>query len=205
MKRLANTPCTRQAASFCAPCAQRAQRARSGFTLVETLLALVILVVLTGIVAMGVPVAFDTYKKAVDGSNAQVLLTTTSTVLRDELGLSPQIAIQDGQIYYVSGDGYWASLESTSEGIVKHVYQGTEPGEGEPDNSPVMLVSAAAQTDSLRVVYDSIDYADGVFTVEGLKVVSAADASAVYADLGEQANGRYEIRALMLEETEEGR
>ena len=94
-------------------------RAKSGFTLVETMLALMILVMMTGIVAMGVPMAFNSYSKVVDGSNAQVLLTTTTSVLRDELSEAqvndpsdyPRSGVDGSLTTYKTGFGWWASIK----------------------------------------------------------------------------------------------
>ena len=178
----------------------RAQRSRRGFTLVETLVALLILVIMSGIVIMGIPVAFDTYTKAVDGSNAQVLLSTTTSELRNEFGLAQDARTEGGTLYYMTGDGYWASLENTNQGIKKHVYLGVEPGGTEAEGSPVLLVSRSAQTDALRVKFDSVAYADGVFTVNGLKVGRANDANTVLAGIGQDSSGQYKVRAIALGE-----
>ena len=177
-----------------------AGRLRRGFTLVETLVALLILVIMTGIVAMGIPVAFDTYTKAVDGSNAQVLLSTSTAELRNEFGLAQDCQVKDGTVYYVTGEGYWACLQSTDDGIKKYLFTGDQPGEINEDTPSVLLVSRAAQTDALRVKFDSIAYANGVFTVNGLKVVRANDESTVLAAVGENASGQYKVRAIMLGE-----
>ena len=186
----------------------KARRAR-GFTLVETLMALMILVVLTGIVAMGVPVAFDTYTKAVNGSNAQMLLSTTATVLRDELGMAQDVeASADGTVqYYVSGDGHWVSIgktgSNTTARLQRHDYIGVPGSLTEASGSPVNLVSDAAITDALGITYDSITYSNGIFTVSGLKVIDAQGRE--LAAVGGDANNQYKIRAIMLEgSSEEG-
>ncbi len=179
-----------------------AGRKRRGFTLVETLLALLILVIMSGIVIMGIPVAFDTYTKAVDGSNAQVLLSTTTAELRNELGLAQDCRVEGGTLYYQTAEGYWASLENGDDGIEKHIYLGLEPGENEAERSPVLLVSKSAQTDALRVKFNEngISYSNGVFTVSGLQVVRANDANVVLAGIGANSSGQYQVRAIMLGE-----
>lgn len=178
----------------------QARRAKAGFTLVETLMALLILVIMTGIVAMGIPVAYQTYTKAVDGSNAQVLLATTTNELRNEFSLAQDCQVVNGTLYYLTGDGYWASLENSADGIKKRVYMGREPGKNEDTASAHLLVSAAAQTDALRVKFadsNAITFADGVFTVNGLQVVRKNDATAVLASIGETAaENKYQVRAI---------
>jgi len=126
---------------------ERHTRKQGGFTLVETMLALAILVLMTGIVAMGVPVAMRTYTQAVNGSNAQLLLATTATELRNELGMAQLAVTETGEgaaattqvngngtlKYYVSGDGYWASINNREEGgledVVRRLYMNdADPG-----------------------------------------------------------------------------
>ena len=58
----------------------------SGFTLAETLLAILILLLVTSIVAAGIPVARTAYERVVVASNADALLSTTISALRNELG-----------------------------------------------------------------------------------------------------------------------
>lgn len=63
-------------------------RGNSGFTLVELLVTIAIMLLATMIVAAGVPAAHRAYVAAVDSSNAQLLLSTTTERLRDELSVA---------------------------------------------------------------------------------------------------------------------
>ena len=54
---------------------------QKGFTLSETLFAMLILLMVTSIVATGIPIAGRALKNAVDASHGQVLLSTTMTAL----------------------------------------------------------------------------------------------------------------------------
>ncbi|MGI6032197.1 MAG: hypothetical protein ACOX69_02095 [Coriobacteriales bacterium] len=58
-------------------------RARAGFTLTETLAALLVLVILTGVVALGVSAAVRIYNQEQFASQAQVLSDTIDTALSD--------------------------------------------------------------------------------------------------------------------------
>ena len=49
---------------------------RTGFTLAEVLITVLILLMITAVVAGGMPVAANAYYKVVDAANAQVLLST---------------------------------------------------------------------------------------------------------------------------------
>ena len=66
---------------------------KAGFTLAETLVTILILLMVSSIVAGGIPAATNAYYKAVDGANAQVLLSTAATALRDELGTARDITV----------------------------------------------------------------------------------------------------------------
>ena len=182
-------------------------RSKGGFTLVEMMLSLIILVMMTGIVAMGIPVAQETYTKAVTASNAQALLSTTTTELRNELGLAQDVQIDsDNHLYYRSGAGYWASItkpasESGGQGLVKTVY--FDDGTGNPDTRPATsksqsLVSSQAATDSLYITFSDITYSPGAFTIKDLKVYQAGTDN-VLASAG--TDGKYTVRALMVDET----
>ena len=54
-------------------------KSRLGFTLAEMLMSVLILLMVSSVVAGGVPVAANAYYKVVDAANAQVLLSTTVT------------------------------------------------------------------------------------------------------------------------------
>ena len=56
---------------------------QNGFSLAEMLVAILILLMVSSVVAGGVPAASNAYSKAVDAANAQVLLSTAATALRD--------------------------------------------------------------------------------------------------------------------------
>lgn len=147
-------------------------RVKQGFTLVETLLALAILVLLTGIVAMGVPTAFRTYTQLVNKSESQVLLSTATAELRNELGLSQYVLTNNGLNkpgvvrFYVSPDGYWAKIDNRTfpdgrKDVVRQLYMSdvfmtdeamASIGEGEQifnpalnDEKPIIESLAAVQ------------------------------------------------------------
>ena len=75
---------------------RRKLHTENGFTLAETLLAVLILLMVSTIVATGIPVARNAYEKVVLASNAEVLLSTTISTLRNELGTATDVDIPDG-------------------------------------------------------------------------------------------------------------
>ena len=70
-------------------------RSQNGFTLAETLLAVLILLLVSVIVATGMPAAKNAYEKVVVASNAQALLSTAATSLRNELGTAWNVRIDE--------------------------------------------------------------------------------------------------------------
>ena len=199
---------TRRAA-FAGVAGHRAQAARkvqtrSGFTLVETLLALMILVILTGMVATGIPVAWRTYTAAVNGSNAKVLISTASSVLRDELSMAQDWGLNSsGELCYKDGEGFWAKLESkpaadddSCETIVKQMYYGEDAANLTEAGDPIDLVAGASAIEELGVKFDSITYSDGIFTITNLQVVNAD--GDVYASTGDSDPSVFKVPAVML-------
>ena len=166
---------------------------RSGFTLSETLVAVVILILVTSVVALGIPVAVNVYDRVVTSANAQVLLSTTMTCLRDELGTATDVSYTGTTISYKNSSG----VEST-------IKLGNDAGAGTTSEKGVFLqyvtvmdgtivrrlVSDAAANKNLYMTYTIHGYADGVLTLENLEVKKLSDNS-VMASIPQ-----YDIRVL---------
>ena len=75
-----------------------------GFSLAETLIAVMIVLLVSIVVAAGMPAAKDAYYKVIESANAQVFLSTTLTVLRDELTTATVTGVSDdgNSIEYVN-------------------------------------------------------------------------------------------------------
>ena len=113
-------------------------REGQGYTLAETLLTVLILLMVSGIVATGVPVAKNIYEKVVLGANAQVLLSNAVTSLRYELGTAMNVQIEGTSLTYTSAHSGMRSQiflggtgtegeqsgHSVSEGIVLSEFDG---------------------------------------------------------------------------------
>ncbi len=162
---------------------------RSGFTLTETLAVVIILLLVSGVVAAGMPVAANAYTKVVDSGNAQVLLSTVKTALREELSTATDIETtpvsgKNQLTYYRSARyGVMAELSVENGAIILEYLQSDKSSMDPAVKRP--LVSTAAAT-GLKVEYSSITYADGLFTVNGLTVkkdsrVLAGDTSGSFA------------------------
>ena len=174
-------------------------RSQGGFTLTELFATIVILLLVAGIVAGGIPAAVRAYEQVVDGANAQLLLSTTMTVLRDELGQAtcvddsagtsvtttdeygvahtsePRVAYHSGNLAATSQSAVTAEIRSTKDGIriSEHLDVAEEL---RPTGWSRPLVSASAATKPLHTEFTSVSYdaATGVFTVTGLTVWKGA-------------------------------
>ncbi len=85
----------------------------SGFSLVELLVATLILLMVSSVVVGGIPVARDAYEKVTVTANAQVLLSTTVNALRAQLGSAQNARVIDYK------------PESTSDSVNALVYYNT--------------------------------------------------------------------------------
>ncbi len=150
------------------------RKGNSGFTLAETLMAVLILLLVTGIVAAGIPLAVNAYNRVVDGANAQVLLSTTMTRLRDELGKASGVEILDGAISYTRADGaacrIWVREPGTEEGPPGICIRESALSEGDVGEYTHLLVSHPAANRNLYVTYRIEGYSRGVITFSGLTV-----------------------------------
>ncbi len=144
---------------------------RSGFTLFELLATMLILVMVAGVVAAGMPVASEAFVKAVDGANAQTLLSTAISALRDELNDATQVKIgaTDGSVsYFNAGSGSQSKLYRGTDNIMLQQYIGFESANS---LAPArQLVTAEASTKNLYVTYASVALKDGVVTFTDLAV-----------------------------------
>lgn len=157
---------------------------RSGFTLPETMLAVLILLLVSSIVVTGIPVAKNVYEKVVLGANAQILLSTTVNALRDELGTARDIqalTAENGVTYFSADTGAKAKIymgkDSKDKDAVMIQEYATVAGFNE--DSPSIgtartLLPEAAATSDLYVKYDSVTVADGVVTFNNLAVYRGA-------------------------------
>ena len=166
---------------------------QNGFSLAEMLVAILILLMVSSVVAGGVPAASNAYSKAVDAANAQVLLSTAATALRDELGTAKNVSIEETTIRYYSADnGNYSELTVDGSDEKKPVilltsYLGekirnsttdlsagsgaaTTYGAGE-ETVQWELVSQAAITKKLGLKYESVKYNNGIITFTDLKVL----------------------------------
>ena len=175
----------------------RKLNSRRGFTLTELLATVMILLMVTAIVAGGIPVASNAYYKVVDAGNAQVLLSTTMIRLHDELGQATEVVpAADGKSVTFRGGntGSTTCILSDADGVkiqeyLDESYSSLVGSSVQEDleflRSPRLLVSEKAATRGLSTSFDSISYTNGVFTITNLKVIKDGNASKPLAILPE--------------------
>ncbi len=170
-----------------------------GFTLAETLLAVLILLMVSGIVASGIPSAKSAYEKVVLASNARILLSTTTSALRSELGSAKDVEIvtagtgeQANSVitYYNTGRNssskiYVNNKDDEQPEIMLQRYFSAEGLSADYAATP--LVSDAAATADLYVTYESVTYdkTTGIIKFTNLAVMreSGTDALATRSEL----------------------
>ena len=113
----------------------------AGFTLAETLMTVLILLMVSAVVAGGMPAAMNAYRKAVDAANAQLLLSTTVNALRDELSTAWDVEVEGTTITYQSSDTGEESIISLGDDgkIMLQEYAGEIPDwieEKDPAGNP---------------------------------------------------------------------
>ena len=158
----------------------QAARARQGFSLAETLIALLIILLVSIIVATGVPSAINAYHNAVAGSNAQVALSTVASALRDELGSATEVTVDanGNMTAYLCGEGYWATITTpTGDKVPKKTADDARLATAENGKSWSLVPAAqlSATQGDLYSSYESIKYADNVFTIENLCIKDGHD------------------------------
>ena len=130
---------------------------RSGFTLAEVLMAVLILAMVAGIVAAGVPAAVRAYRSVKDAGNADVLLSTTMTRLRDELGTADILSVDGTTVTYTASTGTRSVLSlvttGTSPGIWLQEYDDVVTDPTERAKYYRRLVSREASNGDLYVTY----------------------------------------------------
>lgn len=161
----------------------RKLKREAGFTFTETLVAVVILVMIS---ATALPAALNAYRNAVDAANAQVLLSTTVNALRDELSTAwdvqtPETADNTTITYRSADTGDKSVITIQDKTIMLQEYAPEEgmhwlPKEGRKTTEIRPLVSAAMRqttrngSDHMHVTYTSAVYANGYVTITGLAV-----------------------------------
>ncbi|MBR6351306.1 MAG: prepilin-type N-terminal cleavage/methylation domain-containing protein [Firmicutes bacterium] len=135
-----------------------------GFSIAEMLIAVLIVLMVSGVIAAGMPVAANAYRKVTDSANAQLLLSTTVSELREELGEASDVThtASTRVINYTSTVGGASKIEFKDDGVyitAENVNSGSER----------LLVSGKASAGMVFKV-TKVEYSSGVLTLTGVKV-----------------------------------
>ncbi len=144
-------------------------RNNKGFTVGEMLVVVLLLGIVMGFIAGGIPSVIRLFNRITDNGDAQVLLSTTTTCLRDELTTAKNITVEGTKISYTNqyGDNCYISLDTNNpslsgDGIYLNYAGGSSYSR--------LLVSREAASRSLHASYTSVSYSSGIITFTGLKV-----------------------------------
>ena len=140
-----------------------------GFSLAETLMAVLILLMVSEIVVVGIPSAASALSKIVDASNAQLLLSTTITKLRDELSTArindtDKIVCNTTNILFVDGSGIPCEISCEKAGEAAGIYIKEGP------TNKRLLISNAAANKNLHAECE-FDFEKGIVTVSNLTIL----------------------------------
>jgi prepilin-type N-terminal cleavage/methylation domain-containing protein len=151
-------------------------RSNLGFTLAELMIAMLILSMVTAVAAGGIPVAINAYTRVVETANAQVLLSTTMTKLREELGTASEIkSVNDHEIVYESENGSESRIYRTDSGIMIREYADVVSDLSDKTYEH-LLVSKSAANKNLYVTFGSIVWTEstGIIEIRNVKVLSSS-------------------------------
>ena len=157
---------------------------KKGFTLVEMLACVVILLLLSAVAARGVSAAVESYSKIVNSANAQLLLSTTLIEIRDEVCLSTDLKIEkdddhnDFISYTSSVTGDVNIIKNSADGIKIVEYYTSDNADER------LLVSNLAANKNLVCTYDDATLEDGILTISNI-VVTKKNSRNVLAKLSE--------------------
>ena len=192
-------------------------RGTAGMTLAELLIVLIILGFVTAILAAGLPTAISAYRKISDASNAQVLLSTGMTRLREELGTATEVEVleiggEPTELRYRNSSGSMACIYADYR---EAVTDATEPGLAIVNyasdeiiarnaSRPVRLTVKDWQDREMYLSFSGVSYdkASGVVTFEGLSVrmTDANDTEKTLVTLAEPESGEnmeFKVRVLL--------
>lgn len=123
-------------------------------------MTVLILVMVSGVVAGGVPAAVRVYSKAVEAANAEVLLSTTVNALRSKLSTASDVDVEDNAVTYIDSDTGALAKLSLEDGVITVQDFLSFAGTG-PENAKYNLVSEKTASDNLTVTYGGVDWSTG--------------------------------------------
>ena len=149
----------------------------AGFTLMELLLTMFILMIVTTVVATGFPYAKDAYDKVVLAANAEVVLSTGMSTLRNELGTAQNVTVNGTTVtYYNTTRGAESRIflenedDDAANAAMLQRYSLLSSGGANKTTAEARLVAKETATQNMYVSYESVDYENGIVTFGNLAV-----------------------------------
>ena len=152
----------------------------AGFTLAETLITVLILLMVSSVVAGGVPAAANAYRKAVDAANAHVLLSTTVNALRSVLSTAWGVSANNSELsYYSARTGAKTKIYNTDSTIMVQDYLEYGESQSQSENTDntddrlqhsLVVRSGEKDLDQFHVQFKSVKVEDDIITFETLGV-----------------------------------
>lgn len=187
-------------------------RETRAFTLAEALVAVIILLLVTVVVAGGIPAAASAYNNVVLASNAEMLLSTTASRLRNELSTAKDITVDEDNNciqYYNEVFGSYSKIylgdananDAASDIMYQRYAADTDIGNVGADAVRLMSAVSSDSDKDLHVRFDSVGYnsTNGVVFFKGL-AVTTSDGEDTPAAIKTTAKGQtytiYSIRVI---------
>lgn len=158
---------------------------KAGFSLAELLMAMIIMLLAATIVATGIPAAKRAYENVMVGANADVVLSTTVTALRNELATSKDISVKsDGttivfyhltrgsvsKIYLDSSNNNQITIQRYADSTELERIDSTNVPLTSPSLPLVVAGSELGAWDDLYVTYEEVEYSGGILAFTKLAV-----------------------------------
>ncbi len=154
-------------------CGQGTLRACAGFTLVEMLCAVIVVVLLSGLLATGVKLAVDSYSKEVSHSESKVLCSTLRTLASDELRYAGTVDASGQQIVFFSqnyGEGVGFSQNDDGQVLLGGNKILSEKAYSYGMKASISLRSYDESTRVFRVNVQVTDTSDNVLSTSDFEV-----------------------------------
>lgn len=157
---------------------RRKLKNKRAFTLAETLVATLIMLMVSAIMIAGIPAAKSAYDGIIVRSNAEVALSTAITALRNEMSVARDVKMDGTTVTYVSGTyGSYSKIYLDSNNEVQYQrYAYVNKDSGAANEESTKLISDSA-SNHMVIKYNSVSQTGNVITFNGLGVYKSANAS----------------------------
>lgn len=160
-------------------------KSTKAFTIAEALVATIIMLLVSIIMVTGIPAAIRAYDNVVTAANAEVLLSTTMSALRNELCTAKNVEVNDNNTainYYNVGFGTQSEISratgagsSEKEGTIMYRRYAPETiieDAYKDSGAAKRLISkeASDKEKDLYITFEKVYYDDGIVTFTNLTV-----------------------------------